>query len=228
MKTISIAEKNQMEREQQACAWNFDWMIWLEERPLFLVFDTETSGLDPWDNDILSLSWQLIDASKNFEVIDEQTFYFDWVSEERTSMEAIRVNGLTREKLAGLGTVARKEGLEAFAAALNKADFVVAHNYKFDRKFVIATARREGTFFSLKKPYFCTMLQMTDFCRLPGYIYGSLKWPKLSELARCLKIDDSDIDYHQSCADVELTKRCFINIVSNGLWHNKSLLGQIK
>lgn len=213
---------------QRACAWNFEWMHWLEEYPLFLVFDTETSGLDPCDNDILSLSWQLIDSSKNFEVIEERTCYFDWVSDERTTMDAIMVNGLTRERLAVLGTVPRREGLEAFSAALSKADFLVAHNFKFDKKFVKSSAGREWVSVSMDKPYFCTMLQMTDFCKLPGLGYGSLKWPRLSELARCLKIDDSDIDYHQSAADVELTKRCFISIVNNGHWHNKSLLSQFK
>ena len=41
-----------------------------------VIFDTETSGLDPKGNDILSISWILADA--NFNAIKSETRYLDW------------------------------------------------------------------------------------------------------------------------------------------------------
>lgn len=196
-----------------------DWTEYLTENSKVLVFDTETSGLDPQDNDILSLSWQLVDASKDWEVLQERTCYFDWVSAARTSEEAIEVNGLTRERLAELGTMERSEGIAEFGAALGKAQLLVAHNGIFDKSFVVSLATKEKSasiIEELGKPMYDTMKRMTGYCGLRRY-NGKLKWPRLSELAYCLKIDDSDIDYHQSSADVELTKRCFIKIVNKGI-----------
>lgn len=195
-----------------------EWNEYITENSKILVFDTETSGLDCDDNDVLSLSWQLVDAAKNWKVLQERTCYFDWVSAVRTSEEAIEVNGLTRERLAELGTMERKDGILQFGEALEKAQLLVAHNGVFDKNFIISLAQKEECVQVIKelgKPMYDTMKRMTGYCNLRRY-NGKLKWPRLSELAFCLKIDDSDIDYHQSSADVELTKRCFIEIVTKG------------
>lgn len=56
----------------------------------------------------------------------------------------------------------------------------------------------------------------TTYCRIPKRS-GGYKEPKLEELAHILDIDETDIDYHQSISDVELTKRCFRKIVEEGL-----------
>lgn len=218
-------EKARVKRQelQEQKAWyqknSKEWGEYLTKNSKILVFDTETSGLDCDDNDILSLSWQLVDASKDWKVLQERTCYFDWVSTERTSEEAIEVNGLTRERLAELGTISRSEGITEFASVLKKAQLLVAHNGTFDKNFVISLAQQENCAPAIKeigKPMYDTMKRMTGYCGLRRY-NGRLKWPRLSELAYCLKIDDSDIDYHQSSADVELTKRCFIEIVSKGI-----------
>lgn len=195
-----------------------EWGKYLSKNSKVLIFDTETSGLDCDDNDILSLSWQLVDASKDWEVLQERTCYFDWVSTARTSEEAIEVNGLTRARLAELGTMPRSEGIAEFGEALGKAQLLVAHNGTFDKNFVISLAQQENCAPAIKeirKPMYDTMKRMTGYCGLRRY-NGRLKWPRLSELAYCLKIDDSDIDYHQSSADVELTKRCFFEIITKG------------
>ena len=61
-----------------------------------------------------------------------------------------------------------------------------------------------------------TMHRMTNYCKIPRGRY-EYKWPRLSELADKLKIRQSDIDYHQSAADVEVTARCFRAIVQRGI-----------
>ena len=85
-----------------------------------IIFDTETSGVDPEGNDILSISWILVDA--NFNAIKTETRYFDWPEDERrVSNDAIAVNGLTRERLAELGVSDRKEAMEEFMGDLERA-----------------------------------------------------------------------------------------------------------
>ena len=227
-------EQKQREKDERQLRNILDWRDYLSEHRTILVFDTETSGLDPEYSDILSLSWQLIEFEGNhsWHIKQERTCYFEWVSDKRVSCRAIEVNGLTKERLAELGTIERADGIKEFGKALSQADLLVAHNGKFDKKFVKSLAfelhrefimndPEEGYLFmdireDMNKPLYDTMKRMTTYCALP-HCNGGYKWPRLSELAQCLKIDDSDIDYHQSAADVELTKRCFCAIIDAGL-----------
>ena len=64
-----------------------------------LVFDTETSGLDPQWNVILQLSYQIVDPD-SWATIKTVNHYFAWPDNKaRVSEDAIRVNGLTEEVL---------------------------------------------------------------------------------------------------------------------------------
>ena len=180
-----------------------------------VVFDTETSGLDADYNVILSLSWQVLDGNLN--KIAEESRFFDWPKDRsRVERGAIEVNGLTRERLTELGTCDKREALQKFKEAIDGADLLVAHNGGFDIGFVRAEATEAKVAINLNKPMFDTMLEMTDYCQIPGY-YGEYKWPRLSELANCLDIDTHDIDWHQSASDVEVTARCFRKIVEKGM-----------
>ena len=192
----------------------------------FLVFDVETTGLDDWLNDMLSLSYQLVefkrfpDDGEDFvtEVVERGDFYFDWpVDESRVTDKAIAINGLSKERLAELGTTNRKTALEAFGKALYRARVAVAHNASFDVGAVKAAAEREGVEIKWPKVY-GTMANMTEYCALEWYEGADeYKWPRLEELALCLKVDTEDIEIHQPSANVELTKRCFLNIIAGGL-----------
>lgn len=188
----------------------------MSEHPLVLVFDTETSGIKAGLNTVLSLSWQLIDTSA-WVTVEEESRYFDWPSDAkvRVSSRAIEVNGLTRERLKELGTTTVNAGVSDFDNALSRAGLAVAHNATFDIPFVNHMYIEAGLSVPKWPETYDTMREMTDFCAIPGY-YGDYKWPKLVELADCLGVDDSDIDYHQSAADVELTARCFREIVVRG------------
>lgn len=180
-----------------------------------VVFDTETSGLEAEYNVILSLSWQVLDGNLN--KIAEESRFFDWPKDRsRVERRAIEVNGLTRERLAELGTCDKREALQKFKEAIDGADLLVAHNGGFDIGFVRAEATEANVAINLNKPMFDTMLEMTDYCQIPGY-YGEYKWPRLSELANCLGIYTDDIDWHQSASDVEVTARCFRKIVEKGM-----------
>lgn len=188
-----------------------NWDEFLKEKQKALIFDTETSGFGYTKCDILSLSWQVIDLH-SWSMLSEGDVYFDWVSDERVSPIAIRTNGLTKDRLAELGTIDRTEGMKMFSEALAEVDLVVAHNASFDKNFVDETVKRESLP-SIEWPeIFDTMMSMSVPKDDGGY-----KNPKLEELADVLGIEKTDLVLHQSSFDVELTKRCFRKIVEEGL-----------
>ena len=185
-----------------------------------LVFDTETSGLDPQWNVILQLSYQIVD-SDSWATLKSVNHYFSWPENKaRVSYGAIEVNGLTEEFLAGKKLSDRKNALEEFVKDKDSCELLVAHNLEFDKKFIIASCREEGVKFAnsgWSKSY-DTMKRTTNFCQIPKDWGNGYKWPKLTELADCLGVDYSKIALHDSSGDVELTKLCFEGIVANGLY----------
>lgn len=178
-----------------------------------LIFDTETGGLNAYANDILQLSYQVVDGS-TFQTIREVNHYFPWPgNKSRVQWGAIQVNGLTEEFLATQDLSDRYEALNEFIDELIDCDLCVAHNGEFDKNFINATAKREGIYPFEWPMMIDTMKTTTNLCCIPhrnGYGY---KWPKLIELAECLNIRTSDINLHDSSGDVELTKRCFMYLL---------------
>lgn len=178
-----------------------------------LVFDTETTGLESRDNNLLAISWQLIRLKRSrgawsHVVLEKKSVYFDWPDEDRVTYEAINVNGLTKGRLAELGTVPRTEGLSLFMDALERAGAVVAHNLYFDKGFVREEIKREGLGPVGFPDGFCTMREMMEWCAIPQYEDG-YSLPSLGMLAYCLKVDSTG-------GKVEVTKRCFMKILETG------------
>jgi len=193
-----------------------EWQKYLRKVKKIVVFDTETSGVNAGTNVILSLSWQVL--NNKLQKISEKTHYFDWPSDERRITDkAICVNGLTKARLAELGTSDKAEALQEFADVITDADLLVAHNGNFDTRFIKADAIEACVRIDFQnKELWDTMHRMTRYCAIHGY-YGDYKWPRLSELADKLRIRQDDIDYHQSAADVEVTARCFRKIAETGI-----------
>ena len=200
------------------------WLGFLTPKPRIVIFDCETSGLDCEKNVMLSLSFQLIEFEKISEkgclitVIERADYYFEWPEDnERITHEAIAVNGLTKERLAELGTTDRMTALLAFLDALSRARMAVAHNASFDCGFIDSAAADIDI--QVKWPrIYDTMERMTNKCKLYWYDGAhKYKWPRLSELADCLNVDVSDIEFHFSASDVEVTKRCLVKIIEEGL-----------
>lgn len=184
-----------------------------------LVFDTETSGLNPQWNVILQLSYQVVD-SDSWTTQKTVNHYFAWPEDKsRVTWEAINVNGLTEEVLGSKQLSNRKTALEEFVKDKDSCDLLVAHNLEFDKKFIIAACREEGVKFASSgwSKSYDTMKRTTSFCQIPKDWGSGYKWPKLTELANCLGVDYSHIALHDSSGDVELTKLCFEGIVAEGL-----------
>ena len=180
------------------------------------IFDTETSGLSPYSNVILQLSYQIVD-SDSWIIQKKVNHYFPWPKNKRkVSQEAIAINGLTEEFLNSKQLSDRKTALEEFIEDKETCDLVVAHNLEFDKEFIIASCQEEGVKYANSgwSPSYDTMKKTANYCQIPkenGYGY---KWPKLSELADCLGVKYYDIPLHDSEGDVELTKRCLRELIS--------------
>lgn len=101
-----------------------------------LIFDTETGGLNAYRNDILQLSFQVIDGD-TFHTLLESNYYFPWPEDKRrVEWGAIQVNGLTEEFLATQDVYDRYEVLNFFIDELMDCDLCVAHNGEFDLNLI--------------------------------------------------------------------------------------------
>lgn len=192
-----------------------------------MFLDTETGGKEASKTDILQLSYQIIEYP-TFNQVKQQNFYFK--RERPASVEAINVNGLTDEYLDKQVITPRNLAIKEFLIDLAGCTLLVAHCIEFDLNFIYYTCRR--THYTrrynkvLKKiQTYDTMKETADLCQLPftaprNYQTESkYKYPRLYQLADFLKIDRSDINLHDSNADVSLTVRCFIKLAEMG-WIN--------
>lgn len=175
-----------------------------------LFFDTETSGLNPKESEILQLSYIIVDGT-TWNILKKVNFYFAYPEDEwRVSPRAIEVNHLTKEFLSKQILTPRHEALTQFYADLQTCQLAVAHNIEFDKSHVEVAASTNKILRRTWPTTYCTMKETTDFCKIPfsngGYGY---KWPKLEELAKCLSVKYNKANLHNSLTDTRLTLECF-------------------
>jgi DNA polymerase III epsilon subunit-like protein len=198
-----------------------------------LIFDTETSDKakdfkkqaeeDHFNYPyLLQLGAVLFDLKKvNDEVITEDIFtYNTLVKPYREHLQgnvtisegAFQVHGLDISQchLAGKDLI---EVLITFQGMVQMADVIIAHNINFDRNVIVSEYLREGLKLLIRKTSLklCTMQSTTDLLAIPNK-WGSFKWPNLQELHTYL-FNKGFEDAHDAMADVEATKKCFIELV---------------
>jgi DNA polymerase-3 subunit alpha len=196
---------------------------------MFLIFDTETTGLPKRDNApleeldnwprLVQIAWQMHDHSGKFlgaknHIIRPEGFTIPYSAE--------KVHGISTEKALKDGEDLRKV-LSEFASDISKSSLVIAHNIDFDINVIASEFLRNGIendFLSKKK--FCTKVESTDFCAIPGGRGGKYKWPNLAELYQKL-FQEGFSDAHNASADVEATSRCFLELVRLGVIKPSSL-----
>lgn len=201
---------------------------------MFLIFDTETTGLpkswnaplndfDNWPR-LVQLAWQIHDT--NGDLVEAKNYI-------------VKPEGFLiprgAEKIHGISTeLANKEGLlvsevlAIFLESLEKVQIIVGHNIEFDNNIVGSELLRAGIEnVIIDKKSVDTKLESVNYCALPGGKGGNFKWPTLEELYDKL-FETKFSAAHNAMADVQATARCFFELIRLGITGPKSLgLSQI-
>ena len=191
---------------------------------MFLIFDTETTGLprnynaplsdsDNWPR-MVQIAWQLHDETG-------QLLHYDSI--------IIKPEGYTipfnAEQIHGISTKrALEEGrelktvLQEFIEIVNKCKYLCGHNIEFDINIIGAEFLRMGlpNVFEGKPSIDTKSDETTAYCAIPGGKGGKFKWPTLSELYTKL-FNESFAEAHNAAFDVQATAKAFFEIIKRSI-----------
>ena len=197
---------------------------------MYLVFDTETTGLpknfkapvsdtDNWPR-CIQIAWQLHD--EDGKLIEHQDYL--------VKPEGFNIP-FDAEKIHGISTdLAEKEGfplsevVERFLVSLQKAKFVVGQNVAFDLNIMGSEFYRlgiENPFPSFSVLDTCTETT-AQLCQISGGRGGRFKLPTLTELHEFL-FNEKFGEAHNATADVEATTRCFMELIRRQIFTKEEL-----
>ena len=199
---------------------------------MFLVFDTETTGLPKkWNAPVsdsnnwprcVQLAWQLHDAkgdliSNHSYLIKPENFTIPF--------EAEKIHGISTDLALETGKNLT-EVLELFIKDYNKSGFLVGHNVKFDINIIGAELCRVGHPIDItKKDVLDTCSELTaQVTKLPGGRGGKYKYPTLIEIYSIL-FQEKFNEAHNASADVEATSRVFFELVRKSVFNQSVFKG---
>lgn len=197
---------------------------------MFLIFDTETTGLprnynapvtdsDNWPR-MVQIAWQLHDAQGNLLQHDSIIVKPEGYS---IPFATIQIHGITNERAQEEGEDLRGT-LQKFVDAVTQTTYLCGHNIEFDINIIGAELHRMGMENAmLSKPFIDTKNdQTTDFCAIPGGKGGKFKWPTLTELHQKLFNKGFD-EAHNAAFDVTATAKVFFEIIKRGITKVKEI-----
>ena len=189
---------------------------------MYLVFDTETTGLprnyraplDDFSNwpRLVQLAWDLYD--EDGDLWESHTYIIKPV-DFIIPPEASKIHRITQER-------AEQEGLdlhfvlEKFLVDVRQASYLVAHNIDFDDKIIGSELLREkldNPLLNTKK--ICTMKSSSNYLKISNG-RGSYKWPNLMELYTYLFKTEFG-DAHDAHFDVQACAKCFFELKKRGV-----------
>lgn len=194
---------------------------------MFLVFDTETTGLpknynapisdtENWPR-VIQIAWQLHDefggllGHKDF-IIRPEGFDIPYGSEQ--------IHGISTEYALAVGKNL-KEVLSEFQKDLEGCEYIVGHNLSFDIHVVGCEFFRLNEDTPLTQKVLDTCTEESAFLlKLKGG-KGKYKFPTLGELHSFL-FQETFQEAHNATADVEATARCFFELIRTERYSAKS------
>ena len=196
---------------------------------MYLIFDTETTGLPKRDNApvsevdnwprVVQIAWQLHDLTGD--LVEHHNLLVRPAGYE-IPYSAEKIHGISTEKASKYG-IALNDALEQFNGAVKQCNFLIGHNIRFDINALGAEfIRSEHVTEFLDKKQVCTMHASTEFLKLPGGRGGKFKPPKLMELYEAL-FEEQFLEAHNAAADVEATARCFFELLRRKIITPESL-----
>lgn len=184
---------------------------------MYLVFDTETTGLPKnWNAPVtdlpnwprvIQLGWGLFD--ENYTLIDSA---IDLIKPDGWVMpteEFWTLHGYTQDFSMQYGQPILST-LIKFNGALARSKYLIAHNMSFDQKVLGAEFLRANIKGTNRPIKLCTKELSTSFCQLPGK-KGYFKWPTLTELHVKL-FNEPFIGAHDAMNDVIACGKCFFKL----------------
>lgn len=199
---------------------------------MFLIFDTETTGLprdynapisdsDNWPR-MVQLAWQLHDDTGK--LITAKNYIIKPVGFD-IPIAVANVHGITTERALADG-VDLQFVLEEFNKDIQQTTYNVGHNVEFDINIVGAEFYRLSIANDLaNKKLLDTMKSSVDFCAIPGGRGGGFKYPKLIDLHQKL-FNEGFGDAHDAAYDVDATARCFFELLKLKVIHPKEITNQ--
>ena len=189
---------------------------------MYLIFDTETTGLplnyrapvsdlNNWPR-LVQLAWELYNDQG--EILETGNYIIKPV-DFIIPLTATQIHHISHEEAMQTGHDLI-EVLNKFSQALNKAQYLIAHNISFDEKILGAEFLRTGVLNNmLLKPQICTMQSSVNYCQIPNS-HSSYKWPNLNELHFKL-FSEMFPDAHNALVDVKACARCFFELKRRGV-----------
>jgi DNA polymerase-3 subunit alpha len=197
---------------------------------MFLIFDTETTGLpknwnapisdtDNWPR-CVQIAWQL--HNEYGELIEHQDFLIK-PEDFNIPYDAEQIHGISTQLAEKKGEDLEKV-LYLFNEALSKSKFVVGQNVGFDLKIMGCEYIRKNIETTLNKlPVLDTCTETTaSLCQIPGGRGGKFKLPTLTELHQYL-FKKPFAEAHNATADVEATTRCFFELIRQRVYTKEEL-----
>lgn len=196
-----------------------------------IFFDTETTGKDPHTARICEIAHILvkIEDGKMEKLSEGSVLILPEDLDQFPPSDAVRIHGITGDEMLEKGVPLSEalvdfDKLCDFSIERGYNSLLVAHNQTYDNTVILFEHRRCGlpSRMGLLTP-FCTMLSMTERCRLPGR-YGKYKWPSLREAWEfCFDKDWSLLSEegqaHRALFD---TRRCldiYLHGLGEGWWN---------
>ena len=198
---------------------------------MFLIFDTETTGL-PLDKNapltnfnnwprMVQLAWQIHDANGKFvkaenHIIKPEGYIIP--------INASMVHGISTEHALNVGEDLNLV-LDIFTETLKTVKYVVGHNVEFDLNVVgCEYLRTKGVNPLEQKLMVDTCTEKTaNFCKLGGGPGRKFKKPKLAEIHQLLFNEGFDMA-HNASADVESTARVFLELIRIKVLDNNDII----
>jgi DNA polymerase-3 subunit alpha len=197
---------------------------------MFLIFDTETTGLprnynapltdfDNWPR-MVQLAWQLHDEKGNLLQHDSIIIKPEGYT---IPFATVQIHGITNERANEEGLDLR-ESLTKFTNAVAQTNYLCGHNIEFDINIIGAELLRCGFENVLSTKQFIDTKndQTTEYCAIPGGRGGKFKWPTLTELYQKLFSRGFD-EAHNAAFDVAATGQVFFEIIKRGITKVKEI-----
>jgi DNA polymerase-3 subunit alpha len=205
-------------------------MLGNKKNYMFLIFDTETTGLPKrWDAPFtdtdnwprcIQIAWQLHDDMGK--LIEHQDYLIQ-PDGFNIPYDAEQIHGISTALAEQQGIPIAKV-LEKFNAAMAKTKFVVGQNLGFDLNIMGAEFHRlqvENPLQSLPVLDTCTE-NTAGLCKITGGRGGKFKLPTLTELHQYL-FGEPFGEAHNATADVEATTRCFLELIRKQQYSKEQL-----